>query len=970
MRTRPKRIAIILFGLVVGAIFTVLGLVTQVYPDEIKTWLNQAYSTNPLLVFIVGSTVLVLAIGLTALSGWYMFAAEETPHPDEDGIASAATSSDAPDKDKNARAATSSDPYRCYEIGIQTLLNTLGIEHPRYADALIYEYRLRENISHARRFEDDTSNKVQRSQVIYQLNILALETHNLSFNELCGISSTPPESDRRERTRLLDQVYNHWNNRGLNTFLQEIDINYVKVDLESNYWSDAVYCPMQSPFENTNKPLPANTKVEEITFHHELLILGEPGIGKTTLLFKLANRLLCCAREKRGEPIPVIFTLSTWTGFVEQQDKGKATLKNWLVEQLKQQYHIPPKIAQNWITKNNIFPLLDGLDEVRQDCRVSCVEAINAHLEEHGLNGIVVCCRTEDYYTIQKKLILREAVMLQPLSEEQIDKYLAQAGDKVAVVRRILHEDKGMSEMAKTPLMLNIMILAYDGTSIEVLPKKRKEGSAALTNDEGFSERAKDHEESLPLQDYQPEELRAHLLNRYVQRMFERRRLIPPQHYTQEQTMRWLSFLAERMVEQGQTILYLEQMQPTWLLQSWQRWFYRIGFGLLFGLIGWVMGGIIGGVVGGVIFGIFISFKKITMTESFDWSVEEAKKGCGQGLIGGLIIGAFAGFLFGLSKGLIGGAIYAFIGGIIFALIVGIIFGLIFGLINKEIPSKNRPNQGTWLSLKNAVFGGLSLGLIGGLSLGLSIELIGKLSYNPIFDLNVGLVGGPILGLSIGAFFVLWNGGFAFVQHFILRFTLALDRTLPLRLVPFLKYATDCIFLQQVGGGYRFIHSMLRDYFVQSRNSPPDNLLIKIIKTTLIELRTLFRKLHLPTLPPWYFDELILKLPGLGINVGAFLLITAFLFFGSIRLGIIPTAVLAVIAFGIQRSWNEISVMFDVIAKAGELLVKMAFVVAGIFLLWKALIILQDAPSYTESIIVFIQRQLIEPIDRVIEYIE
>jgi hypothetical protein len=39
-----------------------------------------------------------------------------------------------------------------------------------------------------------------------------------------------------------------------------------------------------------------------------------------------------------------------------------------------------------------------------------------------------------------------------------------------------------------------------------------------------------------------------------------------------------------------------------------------------------------------------------------------------------------------------------------------------------------------------------------------------------------------------------------------------------LRLVPFLDYTADRIFLRKVGGGYIFIHRMLLDYFASLHN--------------------------------------------------------------------------------------------------------------------------------------------------------
>jgi DNA polymerase III delta prime subunit len=46
---------------------------------------------------------------------------------------------------------------------------------------------------------------------------------------------------------------------------------------------------------------------------HELLILGEPGVGKSTLLYQLGRDLLAQAQQQPNQPLPIIFSLSSMT---------------------------------------------------------------------------------------------------------------------------------------------------------------------------------------------------------------------------------------------------------------------------------------------------------------------------------------------------------------------------------------------------------------------------------------------------------------------------------------------------------------------------------------------------------------------------------------------------------------------------------------------------------------------------------
>ncbi|MCY7392411.1 MAG: hypothetical protein LH647_13295 [Leptolyngbyaceae cyanobacterium CAN_BIN12] len=78
--------------------------------------------------------------------------------------------------------------------------------------------------------------------------------------------------------------------------------------------------------------------------------------------------------------------------------------------------------------------------------------------------------------------------------------------------------------------------------------------------------------------------------------------------------------------------------------------------------------------------------------------------------------------------------------------------------------------------------------------------------------LPTSLLPGALTSLA----FVFENGGGRpFIQHFILRFILALNHLTPWRYVRFLNYCTERRLLQRVGGRYRFLHRELLEYFAE-----------------------------------------------------------------------------------------------------------------------------------------------------------
>jgi len=352
----------------------------------------------------------------------------------------------------------------------------------------------------------------------------------------------------RNRSRMLARVRAFWIDGVLEQSLHGaalLELGMVAAPQAVERAWDAV---VQQP-DRPARALPPETPISEVydELDHALLILGAPGSGKTTILLELARELLDRAEQDDGHPIPVVFTLSTWHA-------RHGTLAAWLVDELHTRYHVPRPVAQDWIAHDQLLPLLDGLDETAPDQRESCVAAINRYHCEHGMPGVAVCSRSGDYDLLQSRLQLQGAVVLQPLSDEQIARYLDGAGEHLAAVRVALRQDRALRELAETPLLLSIMSLAYQGISLAEL----------------------DHPETL-------QQRRQHLFETYIQRMFTRR--APAARYAPAQVRGWLHWLARQMQARAQSVFFLEDLQPDWLGSTRQRGLFAAGVGASVGLL-------------------------------------------------------------------------------------------------------------------------------------------------------------------------------------------------------------------------------------------------------------------------------------------------------------------------------------------------------------------------------------------------
>ncbi|MGS2612951.1 NACHT domain-containing protein [Micromonospora sp. LZ34] len=623
-----------------------------------------------------------------------------------------------------------------------------------------------------------------------------------------------PASEARARRALLDRVRRYWVTSVLDRSLHE----EVRIELGITATADDRRHPWTvraSHRDGFADVLDARTAMSALfdRLDRAVVILGAPGSGKTTTLLELARDLLDRAEADPEAPIPVVLNLASWA-------THRRPLARWLVEQLTERYGIPAEQGSAWVVAGELLPLLDGLDEVAEEHREACARAIAEFHAGQPLTPIAVCCRSAEYERLASELPVYGTVTLQPLTRDQIERYVERAG--LTGLRAALAADPDLWQLADSPLLLSIMALAY-ADPMDAQPTRAESGPAGTS--------------------------RQRLFARYVDTMLHRR---PHPRYPAERTTAWLTTLATELRRRKQTVFVLDLLDEGWspryaaarLGSLVARLACMLALGLVLVAAGWWLAGRAGLVAAAALLTLTVM---LHLTHYNDLRLLSRVTGRRRDLPGGqgwlasappslvavvldqpnivLRIGPAA-----LGVGLLGGgagtddpawdAALGYGAGFFLAAVVA--FAALdsalaalslrppeLGTDRRELPSPLLRQR-----LAFTLRGLAPLGLVTGFLAGSVVALAtGRVADGVRFGAVVGL-GAMLLVLILVALGPM-------VEQWLLRRRLDRQQVVPYPLLPFLTYAVQCLFLRQVGDGYIFVHRELLDHFAAGPEAIP-----------------------------------------------------------------------------------------------------------------------------------------------------
>ncbi len=551
-----------------------------------------------------------------------------------------------------------------------------------------------------------------------------------------------------------------------------------------------------------------------------LVVLGEPGAGKTMLMVRLVLDLL--ARRGGGGPVPFLASVASW-------NPAEQDLRAWLEGQLLIDHpalaNLPPanraesNQAAALLAAGLILPVLDGLDEIPSEVRGPAISRINDALQPG--EQVVVTCRSKEYRKavrpgsgVEVTLRAVAAVQLNPLDADTVRSYLCD--DAAGPVMRarwepvldVLGTEAPAGQALSTPLMVGLARAIYNPRPGELI--------GTLHNPSELCKPGLKNRKAVELL----------LFDAFIPAAY---RDDAPGRWKRQGTGKWLVFLACHLdLTIGSPDLAWWQLRravprTAFLLAALlgATPLLAFGFVLISGLQpelgpsfakGLRYGFVIGVGTGlMIVFAVWLVSMQVYLPRIIHRNalIHRNARAPSRGMrisFGWLGFGLGAGFAFGLLIGLVAGVAAGLAEGLGVGLGLGLAAGLVAGLAAGfttapgDLASAASPqavlarDQRTVLVLM--ITSGLTAGLLTAVAAGLRFGLAAGLGF--------GLAAGLVVGLLASGNETAWP------LYMLTKGWLALRHRLPWSLMAFLADAHQRGVLRQVGAVYQFRHIELQ----------------------------------------------------------------------------------------------------------------------------------------------------------------
>ncbi|MEH1969124.1 HEAT repeat domain-containing protein [Nostoc sp.] len=226
--------------------------------------------------------------------------------------------------------------------------------------------------------------------------------------------------------------------------------------------------------QSSGKKFSAQELLKE-SIRNKFVVLGEPGVGKTTLMSYFALVLAEQQTEKLGlsadlELLPILIRI---------RDLGKASTKNLLeyVRTFANDIHVkelPKGFFEHWLEDGRALILLDGLDEIAKPSdRYEFVKIIHSFLGQYSQNRAIITSRPAGYsqeffgtdefphYYLEKFDNSQIDLFIQQWYNSRLPNNSEEAQERQESLKKALAAQERIKLLARNPLLLTIIALIH-----------------------------------------------------------------------------------------------------------------------------------------------------------------------------------------------------------------------------------------------------------------------------------------------------------------------------------------------------------------------------------------------------------------------------------------------------------------------------------------------------------------------------
>ena len=534
---------------------------------------------------------------------------------------------------------------------------------------------------------------------------------------------------------------------------------------------------------------------------HQLVVLGEPGAGKTMLAISLTLGLLA-HRRVHGGPVPVLLSLSSW-------NPRTRSLHRWLADRLVEDYPAlantgayGPAAAERLVAEDRILPVLDGLDEMPTPLQAVAIDAI---CRAYAGRPVVLACRSAEYQDAVAlsghPLAAAAVVELHPVGVHQAIDYIRAGG--LASDARWTPVFTHLRAARQSPLAGALSSPLMVGLACAIYASPRTD-PAELLDRHRFADAA---------------DIEQHLLDALIPTVYPDPALDPAaagRTYPPHRVTRWLAFLvahSRRMETHDLAWWHIDRTLPRPVFGLLLGLLSGLASGLSFSLIAGPATGLVFGLVtglgGGLVIGLMAGSGRPVPARQAGPAASRLRRLAGH-LTTGAVFGTGAGLVVQLG------------GGPVTTLLCALGTGLAAGATGNAVGELGewQPSTGEQLehlspqlSLRRSrvtATAQMSTAALGvGLGAGSSLALWSTPHNGLLLGVGLGLVGALVFGVDSA------SGRFVLARTW-----LAARGHLPLRLMRFLNDARNRGVLRQAGAVYQLRHARLRDHLMERQPAP------------------------------------------------------------------------------------------------------------------------------------------------------